>query len=299
MDTKWLVFLERKSLPFDKKIVPLPCKLQKMLKKTLILLTLFMMSLVLYAQDDILYENYAEDTVSSNFESQITCPTIDSIIQFAFYKKPTSKYKYGAAGPNHFDCSGFVYYCFNQFGITLPRSSRDMFLVGKKVAKEELIPGDLVFFSRGRLAIGHVGIVVETDIDAAHNFRFIHSSTNKTNIRVDNSASPGYAARFKGARRIISCENDIVAILPNDTTVIDTIVSKPIIGKPEIVQKPIVVQQQPVKAEVKSTKYHKIKKGETLSGIARKYHTSVSNLKKWNKLRSDFIREGQRIIVGK
>lgn len=271
-----------------------------MLKKTLLLFVLFVMSLVIYAQDDITYENYDEDTVSTDFEAWVTCPTIDSIIQFAFYKKPTSKYKYGAAGPNHFDCSGFVYYCFNQFGITLPRSSRDMFLVGQKVNKEDLVPGDLVFFSRGRLAIGHVGIVVETNIDTAHNFRFIHSSTNKTNIRVDNSASPGYVARFKGARRILTCENDIVAILPNDTTVIDTIATKLVLEKPEIIQKPIqAVQQQPVNTPAKTIKYHKIKKGETLSGIARKYHTSVSNLKKWNKLRSDFIREGQRIIVGK
>ena len=43
----------------------------------------------------------------------------------------------------------------------------------------------------------------------------------------------------------------------------------------------------------------KIKKGETLSSIARKYHTTVANLKKWNKLKSDLIREGQRIIVAK
>jgi murein DD-endopeptidase MepM/ murein hydrolase activator NlpD len=43
--------------------------------------------------------------------------------------------------------------------------------------------------------------------------------------------------------------------------------------------------------------YYKIRSGDTLSGIAKKYRTNVNNLKKLNKLRSDFIREGQRIRV--
>ncbi len=43
--------------------------------------------------------------------------------------------------------------------------------------------------------------------------------------------------------------------------------------------------------------YHKVRRGETLGGIAKKYHTYVSTLKKLNGLRSDFIREGQRLRV--
>ena len=258
----------------------------------------------LHAQVETDMDSYAEDTVSANYEAAITCPTIDSIIQLAFTKKATAIYKYGAAGPNHFDCSGFVYYCFGQHGIKLPRSSRDMFLVGQKVKKEDLQPGDLVFFSRGKLEIGHVGIVIETNIDGNHNFRFIHSSTYKTNVRVDKSLSPGYANRYKGARRIISC-NGIggnAIVLPSDTVISDTIPPIPTASAaaptnsqvtPATPQKPAPVQQQ------SSIKYHKVKKGETLSSIARKYHTTVANLKKWNKLKSDFIREGQRIIVSK
>ena len=266
-----------------------------MYKKIFLFLTALIAFLPLFAQVDDSIDTFAEDTVSANYEAAITCPTIDSIIQLAFAKKPTAIYKYGAAGPNHFDCSGFVYYCFGQHGIKLPRSSRDMFLVGQKVKKEYLQPGDLVFFSRGKLEIGHVGIVIETNFDGNNNFRFIHSSTYKTNVRVDNSLSPGYANRYKGARRIISCEEGgQTMIMKSDTIVLDTIPSPP---TTQIVsptpQKPASVQQQ------STVKYHKIKKGETLSSIARKYHTTVANLKKWNKLKSDLIREGQRIIVAK
>lgn len=277
-----------------------------MLKRILFTLAVFFTIITLNAQED----NFAEDTVSANFEAAITCPTIDSIIQLAFAKKPIATYKYGAAGPNHFDCSGFVYYCFGQYGIKLPRSSRDMFLVGQKVKKEDLQPGDLVFFSRGKLEIGHVGIVIETNIDGNHNFRFIHSSTYKTNVRVDNSISPNYATRYKGARRIISCDNvGNTMVMESDTVISDTIPPIPSLSTttagttqvtpgnsqvtPATPQKPAPVPQQ------SAIKYHKIKKGETLSSIARKYHTTVANLKKWNKLKSDLIREGQRIIVAK
>ena len=266
-----------------------------MLKRFLFCFAVMLTAIPLFAQVEDYSELVAEDTVSANFEAAITCPTIDSIIQLAFAKKATAVYKYGAAGPNHFDCSGFVYYCFGQNGIKLPRSSRDMFLVGQKVAKEDLIPGDLVFFSRGKLEIGHVGIVVEANVDSAHNFRFIHSSTYKTNVRVDNSSRPGYVNRYKGARRIISCEgvDGLTTILPSDTSLTDSIPSAPVVTTPTTTQKPAPVPQQ------STVKYHKIKKGETLSSIARKYHTTVANLKKWNHLKSDFIREGQRIIVSK
>lgn len=50
-------------------------------------------------------------------------------------------------------------------------------------------------------------------------------------------------------------------------------------------------------SDVSGTKYHRVKSGETLSSIAKKYRTSVSNIKKMNGLKSDFIREGQRLRI--
>jgi len=59
-----------------------------------------------------------------------------------------------------------------------------------------------------------------------------------------------------------------------------------------------VVDQQPVKPKpTSSPQYYKVRKGDTLGAIAIKKHTTVSKLKKLNRLRGDFIREGQRLRV--
>jgi membrane-bound lytic murein transglycosylase D len=64
----------------------------------------------------------------------------------------------------------------------------------------------------------------------------------------------------------------------------------------------IMVYETAVQAKAIETtvapKYHVVKRGETLGGIAARYRVSVSDLKRWNKLRSDVIRQGQRLVVG-
>ncbi len=68
--------------------------------------------------------------------------------------KANKPYQWGAEGPNNFDCSGLVYWAFQQVGVTLPRSSSAMAGAGRAVAKSELQAGDLVFFYS---PISHVG----------------------------------------------------------------------------------------------------------------------------------------------
>lgn len=58
-----------------------------------------------------------------------------------------------------------------------------------------------------------------------------------------------------------------------------------------------IQQQQKPKKPATSAQYHKVRKGENLGKIAIKYHTTVSKIKKLNRLRGDFIREGQRLRV--
>jgi len=53
------------------------------------------------------------------------------------------------------------------------------------------------------------------------------------------------------------------------------------------------------KKETSKTQYYTVKKGDTLAKIADKYNVSISDLKKWNKLKSDEITEGQKLIVKK
>lgn len=107
-------------------------------------------------------------------------------------------YVYGGSGPNGFDCSGFVYYVYGHFGVTLNRGASGQMSNGKAVEREELRPGDLVFFQDGTVttAASHVGIYVGED-------RFIHASTNSNCVQY-NSMEPDslYDRRFVGARRI-------------------------------------------------------------------------------------------------
>lgn len=55
-------------------------------------------------------------------------------------------YLYGGTGPDGFDTSGFVYYCHKENGVSIPRSTSQMVEQGTPVAREDLQPGDIVFF---------------------------------------------------------------------------------------------------------------------------------------------------------
>lgn len=59
----------------------------------------------------------------------------------------------------------------------------------------------------------------------------------------------------------------------------------------------VLEEAKKVPATVAKPKYHTVKKGETLSSIAKKYHVSVNNLKKWNNLKSNTIRVNQKLRV--
>lgn len=74
----------------------------------------------------------------------------------AFAKKQLGEpYRYGAAGPDRWDCSGLTMMAWRKAGVSLPHQAKAQYSRGKKVAKADLRPGDLVFFYPG---ISHVGI---------------------------------------------------------------------------------------------------------------------------------------------
>ncbi|MBN3524418.1 C40 family peptidase [Paenibacillus apiarius] len=106
-------------------------------------------------------------------------------------------YKYGGSTTSGFDCSGFTKYVFDSFEIDLPRSSSSQFDVGEKVSKDELRPGDLVFFdTSGGNGISHVGIFVGDG-------KFAHASTDK-GTRIDKLSMDYYEKRYVGAKRVMS-----------------------------------------------------------------------------------------------
>lgn len=107
------------------------------------------------------------------------------------------RYKYGGNSPETgFDCSGFVRYVYQQAtSLTLPRSAIEISRLGTKVPKEELLPGDLVFFNTLKSAFSHVGIYLGDN-------RFIHSPSSGGTVRVENMKDGYWAKRFNGAQRL-------------------------------------------------------------------------------------------------
>ncbi|MEA2027789.1 MAG: C40 family peptidase [Campylobacterota bacterium] len=122
--------------------------------------------------------------------------TITNIITLA-KSKIGSKYESTKAGPDTFDCSGFVYYTFQENNISLPRTSRNQAEVeGKKLTKEELQIGDLVFFDTSKKGhVNHSGIYIG-------NGEFIHASSGKAyGVTVSNLISGWYKDKFLWGKR--------------------------------------------------------------------------------------------------
>lgn len=106
-------------------------------------------------------------------------------------------YVYGTAGPNTFDCSGFSSYLYKQYGYSIPRTSFDQSSFGTYVSKENLMAGDLVFFSnRSDRRVNHVGIYVG-------NNEFIHASTSKRGVVKDSLTSNYYINHYISASRVL------------------------------------------------------------------------------------------------
>jgi cell wall-associated NlpC family hydrolase len=106
-------------------------------------------------------------------------------------------YKYGGSSPETgFDCSGLVNYVFNHaLGLILPRDSYAISRSGSDVARDELQPGDLVFFNTMRRPFSHVGIYLGEQ-------RFIHSPSSGGQVEIVSMANRYWQQRYNGARRI-------------------------------------------------------------------------------------------------
>ena len=104
----------------------------------------------------------------------------------------------GNSAEEGFDCSGFTRHVFeNSIGLVLPRradqQARQAGLLAVK--REELKPGDLVFFNTMRRAFSHVGIYVGDG-------KFIHSPRSGSHVRVEDMRMAYWSTRFNGARRV-------------------------------------------------------------------------------------------------
>ena len=143
---------------------------------------------------DFLYTNNGE---IFNYDEVL----VDNLMQEA-YKHIGARYRYGSKGPNAFDCSGFTSFVYKKSNMNIGASSREQYARNIPIKREDLQPGDLVFFTSpgSRRGVGHVGIVVDYD-PISNVFTFIHASTS-SGVKLSKSSESNYARRYVGARRV-------------------------------------------------------------------------------------------------
>jgi cell wall-associated NlpC family hydrolase len=103
----------------------------------------------------------------------------------------------GNSATTGFDCSGFVKAIYEQtVGLVLPRRANEQAAATQAIDKQDLQPGDLVFFNTMKRAFSHVGIYVGDG-------KFIHSPKPGAEVRVEDMRGNYWQHRFDGARRVL------------------------------------------------------------------------------------------------
>ena len=103
-------------------------------------------------------------------------------------------YVWGGTSPSGFDCSGLVQYACKKNGISVPRVAASQRNVGKSVSRQNLQPGDLVFFSSGG-RVSHVGIYVG-------NGNMIHAPQTGDVVKISSIETSYRVSHYAGAVRV-------------------------------------------------------------------------------------------------
>jgi cell wall-associated NlpC family hydrolase len=133
--------------------------------------------------------NQAETRVSNDFGGNPT-GHYSGVVEIAMQYLGVP-YVWGGASPSGFDCSGFAMYVFAQVGVSLPHHAASQYGMGTPVSKEQLQPGDLVFFN----GLGHMGIYIGGG-------QFIHAPHTGDVVKISSLSDSWYASTWVGGRRI-------------------------------------------------------------------------------------------------
>jgi LysM repeat protein len=250
------------------------------------------------------YQTIVEDTNRSQ---------VNSILKTAFsqYGVP---YRYGGSSPETgFDCSGFVSWVYKQYGVDLPRSSRAMMTAGTPIEKADLRPGDLVFFNYG---YSHVGIYTGND-------KYIHSPRTGKSIEESDLNGRGRKEHYVGARRVIdnrgvhNISDSLKAewvkqsryqtkLAMNDRAATRATGAKANYSRPKSTaskgkgkNRSYASSKKPSgQKTAKSSGSHKVKSGDTMYDLAKRYGVSTSDLVAHNGLgNGNKLKPGQTIKI--
>ena len=100
-------------------------------------------------------------------------------------------YVWGGASPSGFDCSGFIMYVYAKVGVSLPHHAASQYGMGSPVSRDQLEPGDLVFFN----GLGHNGMYIGGG-------QFIHAPHTGDVVKISSLSDSWYARTWVGARRL-------------------------------------------------------------------------------------------------
>jgi len=103
-------------------------------------------------------------------------------------------YKYGGSLPGSIDCSLLVQTVFARKGQRLPRTAAQQFTVGSAVTVSQLMAGDRLYFYDRSGNIGHTALYMG-------NGRFVHASSSRGCVAIDELTNPTYWKKYAGARR--------------------------------------------------------------------------------------------------
>ena len=101
----------------------------------------------------------------------------NQIVNFAI-KYVGNRYVWGGTSlTNGADCSGFVQSVMKNFGISLPRTSREQAKVGRAIKSSEMRPGDLIFYANSSGTVNHVAMYIG-------NGQIVHAASSKSGIKI-------------------------------------------------------------------------------------------------------------------
>jgi cell wall-associated NlpC family hydrolase len=103
-------------------------------------------------------------------------------------------YRYGGNSPRGFDCSGLVQYSYARVNMRLPRSTEGLWSSSRAVSRNDIRPGDLLFFHQEGKRNSHVAIYVGSN-------RFVHAPSSGKQVSTASLSDRYWNRHFSAARR--------------------------------------------------------------------------------------------------